>query len=132
MKALIDTCVILDVLTKREPFYSNSKRIIEYVAKNKIIGYVTSCSIRDIDYLIHKYNHSYEQTKTTICSIIELFNILDVSKEDVINALHSNINDFEDAVLVETVRRHDIGTIITRNIDDFKNAPVQVLSPQEI
>lgn len=132
MKALIDTCVILDVFTNREPFKDDSLRVLRYVAAGKIAGYVTSCSLKDIYYLIRKYNHSSEKTFEVLRSIVTIFNVLDVSKEDAINAIESGNNDFEDALIIESTKRNGISTIITRNSIDFKNTPLQIISPSQV
>lgn len=132
MKILIDTCIILDVLMNREPFYKDSMRVLKYVAEDKIAGYITSCSLRDIYYLVHKHNHSNEKAKREISSLLKIVNVLDVNKEDVINGLESKISDFEDAILEESAKRNQIDAIVTRNINDFKNSSLRILSPEEI
>ena len=55
-----------------------------------------------------------------------------VKKEDILNALESGNADFEDAVIIESAKRNGLDTIITRNISDFKNANLNVLSPAQI
>ena len=39
MNVLIDTCVIIDVLQKREPFWEDAKDIFMAVANRKIRGF---------------------------------------------------------------------------------------------
>ena len=132
MKALIDTCVILDVFLNRQEFFEDSKRVLDYIAQEKISGYITSCSLGDIYYICHRGNHSAEQCKKIVCTLLELFNILDVNKSDVINAIQGENKDFEDAVIIESAKRNGIETIITRNVSDFKNATLNVLTPSQI
>ncbi len=38
MKALIDTCVIVDVLQKREPFYKSAMDIVLAVSNRRCLG----------------------------------------------------------------------------------------------
>ena len=39
--------------------------------------------------------------------------------------------DFEDAVLAAAAQREKAGFIITRNVKDFANSPVRVITPAE-
>ena len=54
MKALIDTCVVIDFLQKREPFASTSKEIFFAAATDQFSGYITAKSATDIYYLMHR------------------------------------------------------------------------------
>lgn len=132
MKALIDTCVILDVFLKRKEFFEDSKRVLDYIAQEKIIGFITSCSLGDIYYISHRDNHSDEKSKIIVHTLLNILNVLDVNKSDIINAIQGESNDFEDAVLIESAKRNGIDTIITRNISDFKNAKLNILTPSQI
>ena len=132
MKILIDTCVFLDVFENRTQFINDSMRVLKYVAEGKINGYITACSLKDIYYLVRKFNHSNEKTMDVLRSIVQLFDILDVNNKDAINAIESGNKDFEDALIIESAKRHQIDAIVTRNIADFKNSPIRILSPLDI
>lgn len=47
MNILVDTNVLLDYLTKREPFFNNSEKIISMCACRKIRGYIAN--FKDIE-----------------------------------------------------------------------------------
>lgn len=132
MKILIDTCVILDLIENREPFVEDAKKIFLMVAQNKISAYVTACSIKDIYYLSHKHNHSNEESKQIVKSLLKLVNVLDVNGKDLSNALASEMSDYEDAVLAQSCQRNEIKYIVTRNIKDFVNSPIPAILPSKI
>ena len=132
MKLLIDTCVVLDVLENREPFVSDAKRIFLMAAQNKATMYITACSVKDIYYLIHKYNHNSDESKRVVASLLKLFNVLDVNGEDLANALAVDMNDYEDSVITQSCLRNQIDYIVTRNIKDFVNSPVRAVLPADI
>ena len=50
MKIVIDTNVVLDVLTCRKPFFERSQSVMQLVAQNKVIGAITGSNITDIYY----------------------------------------------------------------------------------
>lgn len=132
MKYLIDTCVIVDYLNKREPFNHAAKEIFKLVATGKIECYISSNTVTDIYYIAKKYNHDDVRTRKGISGILRLFNVIDLNGMDCAKALESSVYDYEDAVLVETAIRHGIDAIITRNIKDFINSPIKTILPSEI
>lgn len=129
MKILIDTCIIIDVLQKREPFFDHSKSVCLICANKKVEGFLTAKSITDIYYYAHKLTHNDKTTRETISKLIDIFDLIDTEAEDIRKAVLSETADFEDAVMIETACRSKIDTIITRNIKDYKKANVQVFTP---
>ena len=63
-----------------------------------------------------------------------LLNIVDVittNKDTVLDALHSEFKDFEDALQNFSAQNHDeIKVIITRNIKDYKRSNLVVMEPE--
>ena len=55
MKAIIDTCVIVDVLQKREPFCSSAMDIFIAVSNKLFTGVITAKAPTDIYYLLHSF-----------------------------------------------------------------------------
>lgn len=132
MNALIDTCVVMDFLQRREPFADNAKKIFSLIATNKIKGYITAKSVTDIYYLLHHYTHSDADTRQLLNSFLGLVEILDTAAEDILLAMSSNISDYEDAVLVETAKRTNMDCIVTRNIKDFAKSSITILTPEKL
>lgn len=70
MKILVDTNVIMDALTGREPFREVAEQIF-LLAANRIEDiYITASSATDIYYLVRKYLHSTEQAKSIIVKTV--------------------------------------------------------------
>ncbi len=132
MNILIDTCVIIDALQKREPFSKDAQKIFLLSANHQVDGFVTAKSITDIYYLTHRYTHNDKDTRNVISKICTLFGVLDTSSEDIHNAIFSEISDFEDAVMAETAFRCKMDFIVTRNIRDYVNSKVSVCSPTDL
>lgn len=64
-------------------------------------------------------------------SLQSLVEVLPVNDDIINEALHSNFNDFEDAVQYYTALSGKVNYIITRNPKDFKNASIPVYTPSE-
>ncbi|MGN1415282.1 MAG: PIN domain-containing protein [Oscillospiraceae bacterium] len=131
MKAVIDTCVVIDVLQKREPFCNTAMDIFLAVSNRQFIGILTAKSITDIHYILHRSLHNENETRKAVSTLFTLFSVADTLASDCQNALSSSINDYENAVMSETAYRLDADYIITRNKKDYVKSSVPVLSPDE-
>ena len=131
MRALIDTCVVIDALQSREGFEKDAQNIFLAAANNAFLGYITAKAVTDIYYLMHRYTHSDKMSRDTLNKLFTLFDVLDTSGIDCRKAVPSPISDFEDAVMTETAIRSEVDCIVTRNTEDFAKSPVPVLSPKK-
>ena len=129
MKALIDTCVIVDALQNREPFSKDAQKIFYAVANKEVGGFITAKSVTDIYYLTHRATHSDADTRKILKTLLGLFDLLDTTSLDCRKALSSDVTDYEDAVMSETALRCEMDFIVTRNIKDYKMSEVTVCSP---
>ncbi len=131
MRALIDTCVVIDALESREGFEKDAQNIFLAAANNAFLGYISAKAVTDIYYLMHRYTHSDKTSRETLNKLFTLFDVLDTAGIDCRKAVPSPVSDFEDAVMIETALRSEVDCIITRNTEDFARSPVPVLSPRE-
>lgn len=131
MKVLIDTCVIIDALQKRDPFFQDAQNLLLLAADDDFEGFITAKSAIDVRYIIRKHSHSEIDSRYILNVIYDFLTIIDTTGEDCINALISNNNDYEDAVVVEGAKRSGIDYIITRNIKDYENLGIPVIEPSE-
>ena len=131
MRVLIDTCIIVDFLQKREPSFKNSHIIFLAVANYSFDGYITAKSVADIYYIMHHYFHDNNKTRIEIEKLFKLFGVLDTTEFDCKKALLSPISDYEDALMVETSVRNNLDCIVTRNAFDYLKSPIKTYSPTE-
>lgn len=129
MKALIDTNVIVDALTSREPWKESAEKIFLMAANCVVDVYITASTATDIYYLVRKYLHSTEQAKQVMGKLYSLMEILAVTRNECIDALVSVVNDYEDAVIERTAAKADMDYIITRNVKDYQNGMVKAILP---
>ena len=131
MRALIDTCIVVDVLQNREPFAETAQAIFLAVANHRFDGFLTAKSITDIYYITHRATHSDKETRRVLSTLFSLFELLDTTGMDCRHALSSNLTDYEDAVMVASAVRANIDCIVTRNQKDYASSPVPVYDPVE-
>jgi predicted nucleic acid-binding protein len=132
LKILIDTNVILDAVAAREPWNTEAEQIFLLAANNMVEAFITASSATDIYYLIRKHLHNHEEAKKVMLKLYDLFGVLDVNQSDCTNALHSGIKDYEDAVVDQSAFRNGMEYIVTRNISDYEQAKVEVISSKTL
>lgn len=132
MKVLIDTNVIIDALTGREPFRKDAEQIFILAANRTEDMYITASSATDIYYLVRKHLYNTEQAKGVMLKLYELFGILDVISDDCRDALLSEIDDYEDAVISCCAVRNHIDYIVTRNTKDYEKSKVKAILPDQL
>ncbi len=131
MKILIDTNVIIDALTSREPWNESAEKIFIMAANNIVDMYITASSATDIYYLVRKHLHNAETARQVMSKLYSLVGILEVKQEDCIDALASPITDYEDAVVEQVARRTGVECIVTRNQKDYEAGLTKVFLPDD-
>lgn len=131
MKILIDTNVIIDALTSREPWNESAEKIFIMAANNIVDMYITASSATDIYYLVRKHLHNAETARKVMGKLYSLVGILEVKEEDCVDALVSPITDYEDAVVEQVARRTGVECIVTRNQKDYEPGPTKVFLPND-
>ena len=131
MKGLIDTCIAIDFLQKREPFAEDALRIFRAAASELFSGYITAKSATDIFYIDHRGTHNKAASCQKLRSLLTIVGLADSAAIDVRQTLASDLPDFEDAVMVETAKRIGADCIVTRNKKDYVQSGVSVYTPAE-
>jgi len=131
MRAVIDTCVIIDALQDREPFAQDAEQIILACANRRCMGLVTAKAVTDIYYLTHRQTHSDAAARQVLSKLLVLLTLSDTTEMDVRNALTSEVSDFEDAVMIETAIREKADCIVTRNTRDYTKSAIPVFTPAD-
>jgi len=132
MKLLIDTNVILDILLKREPFFADSYQAIRTAIDNDDECCISVTAATDIFYILRKALRSAEQAKEYLGSLVRLADFTDVLAADARDALLSDIEDYEDAVVEAVADRVGADYILTRNIKGYVHSKVPAITPTEL
>ena len=131
MKILVDTNVIIDALTSREPWNESAEKIFIMAANNIVDMYITASSATDIYYLVRKHLHNAETARQVMSKLYSLVGILEVKEEDCVDALVLSITDYEDAVVEQVARRSGVECIVTRNQKDYELGLAKVFLPDD-
>lgn len=131
MKILVDTNVVIDVLTGRKPWNESAEKIFLLGANHIMDMYITASSATEIYYIIRKHLHDIQAAKQVMGKLYSLMGILEVTGTDCVGAIASPITDYEDAVVEKVASRKDMDYIVTRNIKDYQNGSVKAILPDD-
>lgn len=131
MKVLIDTNILLDVLTKRDGFWEESLAIWNLCRDEKLSGFISALFIPNIIYIMRK-SLTPEKTEDLIRKMSVLFEIADLKASDITEAVQMLVHDFEDGVQMATAKRIQADYIVTRNTRDFLSSDVPCIEPAEM
>lgn len=129
---MIDTNIFLDVLAEREPFFKDSKAVLDLCENKKVQGFLSASSATDIFYLIRRQLHSVDLAYKALGSVLDIAKVLTVTNEDVLNAYLQRASDFEDCLLATCAKANQCDAIVTRNKKDFLSFGITLLSPEEL
>jgi predicted nucleic acid-binding protein len=128
-RVLIDTDVILDFFFDRKPFSDDAARVLSLCESREITGFVTSVIISNVYYLL-KQTATHQKVIEKLTQLITITEVLTTDKEVILKALNSSFRDFEDALQNFSAEINgQIDVIVTRNIKDFKNSALGVMTP---
>ena len=125
----IDTDVIIDFLIDRKPFSRVAAIILTLIEQKKLKGHVSSLTFSNLYYVLRKFN-THKKVISNLDSLSKLINILKVDDQIIRKAIGSVFLDFEDSIQYFcAIESKSIDVIITRNIKDYKNSDLPVMTP---
>ena len=126
----IDTNVIIDFLSDRQPFSDDAAILFQLAKEKKIKIFVSAISFNNTYYVLRKYT-SHQQVLKLLIQLEKYICVQAIDGEILRSALISNFKDFEDAIqYYSALKVGEIDVITTRNLKDFRNSDLPVLSPQ--
>ena len=129
-RVFVDTNIVLDLLQKRDEFYSDAQDLFTLADKKELKLYVSALTIANTHYLLSKFYNSNEARKILLKFKV-LVEVLAVNDKIIDLSLASDFNDFEDGLQYYTAIENNIELILTRNKKDFKNSTLPVLTARE-
>lgn len=129
MTILVDLNVILDVVQRREPHYTDSAVLLSRIVEGDIDGAVPGHAITTVYYLVRRYV-SKERAGNTVDWLLKHLAVVSADKPDFQSARQLAMDDFEDAVVAVLADRASCDVIATRNTTDFDDSPIPAKSPK--
>lgn len=122
MRILIDTDVLLDVALNRIPFVRDSAEVLRW-AELGGEACIAWHSIANCAYLLEG------QGRTFLGGLLSFVEVARVGSKEARRALDLPMKDLEDALQVVSAHAWGAERIVTRNLEDYRNAPVLAIAP---
>src|SRR5881628_2029174 len=121
MRVLLDTDVILDVITARVPFTAEAAELLDLCEQGAFEAYISALTPLNVFYIARKAESSANLRE----SVKDLLRTVKVCPLDdsVLNAAFAlPFSDYEDAVQHCCATDAELEAIVTRNVRDYKNS----------
>jgi len=130
-KLFIDTNIVIDLLSRREPFYDEAATLFSLADKKQIELTVSSLTIANTSYALLRQMDS-NKAKSILRKLRLIVKILSLDDKIVGLALNDeSFSDFEDGLQYFTAIENDQDLIITRNLKDFKYSKLPTMTAKQ-
>jgi predicted nucleic acid-binding protein len=132
MKRLfIDTNIVIDLLSRREPFYKEAAILFSLADQNIFELNISSLTVANTNFTLLQQISS-QKAKEILRKLSLIVKILPLDDKIVGLALNDNsFSDFEDGLQYFTAIENGQDLIITRNLKDFKASNLPVMTARQ-
>ena len=129
-KLFINTNIVIDLLAKREPFYEETAELFSLADKKKVTLIVSALTFANTNYILSKIKDT-KVAREILSRFKVLVTVADLNDKIIELALNDkSFSDFEDGLQHYSALEHEAEIIITRNLKDFKNSDIPVMTAQ--
>jgi len=128
MKILLDTHVFLDVLLERLDLVDSSQATIDWCAANTGSGWVFWHTLSNLNSIGTKMVGP-DAAGHHIDMILKGFQVCPVSTETARTSRRLQFSNYEDAMQAACGLSAGVDKIVTRNLSDFRESPIEAISP---
>ncbi len=130
-KVFADTNIVIDLLSRREPFFEEAAMLFSYADKKQIELSISSLTIANTSYALLRQMHS-NKAKSILRKLRLIVNILPIDDKIIGLALNDEtFIDFEDGLQYFTAVENEQDLIITRNLKDFRNSKLPAMTAKQ-
>ncbi len=125
----VDTDIVLDLLARREPFYTAAVRLFSLAEKDYLKLSVSSLTFANLFYILRK-QVSGRHAQDVLRDFKELVTVLPVDDAVVEQALQAGFTDFEDAIQYFCALSGGCTALLTRNVRHYRKAAITVCTAE--
>jgi len=127
----IDTNIVIDLLSRREPFFEETAKLFSLADKKQVELSVSSLTIANTSYVLLRQMDS-NKAKLVLRKLRLILKILPLDDKIIGLALNDEtFSDFEDGLQYFTAIENEQELIITRNLKDFKNSKLPTMTAKQ-
>ena len=130
-RLLIDTNIVLDLLAKRDPFYSGAAQIFSMADKHVLELSVSALTLANINFVLSRLK-SAQESREILRKFRILVKVLALNEKIADLALNDDdFGDFEDGLQYYTAMENNQDIIVTRDLRGFRHVKIPVMTAEE-
>ncbi len=129
-RLLVDTNIVLDLLSERKEFIVEAQELFTLSDKKEIKLYISSLTFANTYYILSQ-TLKLSNARKILRKFKVLVEVLPMDDKIIDLSLESDFKDFEEAIQYHTAIENDIPILISRNLKDFKTAKIPVLTAKD-
>jgi hypothetical protein len=122
--------VVLDLVLAREPFDQVARILFKWHEQGAIDAYIAAITPVNVFYIVRKLK-GIEEARQAVKLLLVSLTVWPLHKSILDEADKLPFADYEDAVQHASATASELDFIVTRDVRDYKNARLPVLSPRE-
>ena len=130
MRLFLDANIVLDVLARREPFFSDSVQVLSLVETGAAAGFIAAHTVSTLFYLLNR-KIGPRKTKVALMDLLRVVGVVPVDQDRILQAFAMDWADFEDALQAACAAKAEADYLLTRDQQGFGKTDVPALSPAE-
>ncbi len=130
-KLFVDTNIVIDLLSRREPSFEAAAELFSLADKKQVALSVSSLTIANTSYALLRQMDS-NKAKSVLRKLRLILKVLPLDDKIIGLALNDEtFSDFEDGLQYFTAIEDEQELIITRNLKDFKNSILPTMTAKQ-
>lgn len=130
-QVFMDTNIVIDFLTNRQPFAMDAAKIFDLAVNGKVRVFIAAVSYNNIYYILRQ-SMTGNATLKLLEELADITEITDVTDAVIRRSLKTDFKDYEEVIQYHSALSiPDLDFIVTRNTKDFKKSKLAVLTPAE-
>ena len=131
MRIMIDTNVLLDYISERQPFVIDSSKVIKLCIDNVIDGCISAHTVTNLFYILRK-EISVQKRRELFLDLCRVFTVVGIDLNKLEASLQNDaFDDLEDCLQDECAKDFKADYIITRNIKHFGSSSIKAIEPKD-
>lgn len=131
MIVLLDTDVLLDVALDRSPFAEAAAALVDVLEQRRATGFVAWHGAANFYYLVAS-ERGRNEARAFLLDLVGFVDVAPTTTESLRQAGRMGLADFEDAMQVAAGLACSADVIATRNVRDYRGAPIEALPPEAV
>ncbi|MBO4243132.1 MAG: PIN domain-containing protein [Clostridiales bacterium] len=131
MKVLVDTNILIDAFTNRQPFAEDAAKLMRIISDGKAEGYISVHSLTDLYYILRK-QLSDKKRREIISLLLQIFKIAEADNDIMGKAVSCEVTtDLEDCIQYVCAESIFADYIISRDKAGFSSGNIRCLDAGE-